>query len=277
MKVLIACEESQRVCMAFREKGHEAYSCDIQDCSGGHPEWHIKQDVIPLLNGYCSFKTVDGREHCIDGKWDLIIAHPPCTHLSSSGQWAYKKGKDINLKFEGIKFFMEFVKADCEKIAIENPIGVMSTEYRKPDQIIQPWMFGDKAQKSTCLWLKGLPLLTPTDIVEKGEFFEWTDKNGKKKRQAKYDLEILRKAKSSEERSRLRSVTFQGIANAMADQWGGELMDSRWQLKAFAVQNNCDAVLLTDGTIKKFMGERSNATTIYKLKDNKFYDWEIKQ
>ena len=229
MRVLVACEESQRVCMAFREKGHEAYSCDIIDCSGGHPEWHIKGDVLEILNpkpfyeternGIC-FKTADGEWHKIVGKWDLIIAHPPCTHLSSSGQWAYKKSKNINLKFEGIRFFMEFVKADCDKIAIENPIGVMSTEYRKPDQIIQPWQFGHKAQKSTCLWLKGLRPLTPTNIVEKGEFFEWIDKNGKKKRQAKYDLEILKKAKSAEERSRLRSKTFEGIAKAMAEQWG---------------------------------------------------------
>lgn len=239
MRVLVACEESQRVCMAFRAKGHEAYSCDIMDCSGGHPEWHIKGDVLKILNprinlipfvtlnGIVSddvkgiyFKTCDNIEHFVE-RWDLIIAHPPCTHLSSSGQWAYKKGKDISLKYEGIKFFMEFVNADCDRIAIENPIGVMSTEYKKPSQIIQPWQFGHKAQKSTCLWLKGLSLLTPTNIVEKGEFVEWIDKKtGRKKRQAKYDMEILKKTKTSEERSRLRSKTFEGIAQAMADQWG---------------------------------------------------------
>ena len=220
MKVLIACEESQTVCKAFREKGHEAYSCDIIECSGGHPEWHIQGDVLPLLNGNCEFKTVDDIKHKIEGKWDLIIAHPPCTHLSSSGQWAYKKGKDISLKYEGIKLFMEFVNADCDKIAIENPIGVMSTEYKKPSQIIQPWQFGHKAQKSTCLWLKGLPLLTPTNIVDKGEFVEWIDKKtGRTKRQSKYDMEILRTAKTSEERSKLRSRTFKGIAEAMAEQW----------------------------------------------------------
>ena len=221
MKILVACEESQAVCKAFREKGHEAYSCDIIECSGGHPEWHIKWDALALINGNCSFMTCDGAMHKIDGQWDMIIAHPPCTHLSSSGQWAYKKGKDISLKYEGIKFFMEFANADCEKIAIENPVGIMSTEYKKPTQIIQPYQFGHKAQKSTCLWLKGLPKLTPTDIVEKGEFVEWIDKKtGKKKRQAKYDLEILKKAKTSEERSRLRSKTFEGIAKAMAEQWG---------------------------------------------------------
>ena len=221
MKILVACEESQAVCKAFRERGHEAYSCDIIDCSGGHPEWHIKQDVLPLLNGRCEFHTADGQAHKIEGKWDLIIAHPPCTHLSSSGQWAYKKGKDISLKYEGIKFFMEFANADCEKVAIENPVGVMSTEYKKPSQIIQPWQFGHKAQKSTCLWLKGLPPLTPTNVVEKGEFVEWIDKKtGKKKRQSKYDVDILKTAKTREERSRLRSKTFEGIARAMVEQWG---------------------------------------------------------
>lgn len=224
MKILIACEESQTVCKAFRERGHSAFSCDIQDCSGGFPGWHIKGDVLPLLNGNCTFKTCDGTEWHIDGRWDLIIAHPPCTHLSSSGQWAYKKGKDISLKYEGIKFFMEFVNADCERIAIENPVGIMSSEYKKPSQIIQPWQFGHKAQKSTCLWLKGLPLLTPTNIVEKGEFVEWVDKKtGRTKRQSKYDVEILRTAKTSEERSRLRSKTFEGIANAMAEQWGDKI------------------------------------------------------
>ena len=223
MKILVACEESQAVTIELRKLGHEAYSCDLLDCSGGHPEWHIKGDVLYLLNGNCCFMTMKDEQHILDGKWDMIIAHPPCTHLSSSGQWAYSKGKDINLKYQGIKFFMEFVNADCEKIAIENPIGVMSKEYRKPNQIIQPYWFGDKAQKSTCLWLKGLPNLIPTNIVEKGEFFEWTDKNGNKKRQAKYDIEILKKARTSEERSRLRSKTFQGIAKAMAEQWAGKI------------------------------------------------------
>lgn len=223
MQILVACEESQAVTIELRKLGHEAYSCDLLDCSGGHPEWHIKADVLPLLNGNCGFKTMDNKEHFIKSKWDMIIAHPPCTHLSSSGQWAYSKGKDINLKYQGIKFFMEFVNADCNKIAIENPIGVMSKEYRKPNQIIQPYWFGDKAQKSTCLWLKNLSKLIPTDMVDKGEFFEWTDKNGNKKRQAKYDMEILKKAKTIEERSRLRSKTFPGIAKAMAEQWAGNL------------------------------------------------------
>lgn len=220
MKVLIACEESQAVCNEFRKLGHEAFSCDLYKSSGGHPEWHIQWNCLPLLNGNCEFVTESGDIHKIDGKWDLIIAHPPCTHLSSSGQWAYKKGKDINLKYEAIEFFMHFINANCDRIAVENPIGVMSSEFRKPDQIIQPYWFGDKAQKSTCLWLKGLPLLHPTNIVDKGEFVEWIDKKtGRKKRQSKYDMEILKIAKTGEERSKLRSKTFKGIAEAMATQW----------------------------------------------------------
>ena len=221
MNILIACEESQTVCNAFRKKGHNAFSCDIQPCSGGHPEYHIQGDVLPILNGNCTFNTADGITHTVVGRWDIIIAHPPCTHLSSSGQWAYNKGKDIKLKYEGIDFFMRFVKADCDKVVIENPVGIMSTEYQKPTQIIQPWQFGHKAQKSTCLWIKGLPKLIPTKIVEKGEFVEWVDKKtGRTKRQSKYDMDILRAAKTPEERSRLRSKTFAGIAEAMAEQWG---------------------------------------------------------
>ena len=148
MNVLVACEESQRVCIAFRERGHNAFSCDIEPCSGGHPEWHIMQDVIPLLNGRCSFKTMDGIKHSIDGKWDLIIAHPPCTHLAVSGARWFKEGKKpLWLQDEAAEFFMIFVNADCERIAIENPVCIMSTRYRKPDQIINPWQFGHPEQK----------------------------------------------------------------------------------------------------------------------------------
>ena len=147
MKVLVACEESQAVCKAFRERGHIAYSCDIMECSGGHNEWHIIQDVIPLLNGNCEFETVDGTKHKIDGKWDLIIAHPPCTRLCNSGQrWLYwgteeymaNKRKEQK---EAVEFFMKFVNADCDKIAIENPSGIMSTHYRKPDCTYNPYDF----------------------------------------------------------------------------------------------------------------------------------------
>lgn len=210
MKVLIACEESQRVCTEFRRLGHEAYSCDIIECTGGHPEWHIMQDVLPLLNGNCHFTTTDGTDHYIDGKWDLIIAHPPCTHLAVSGARWFKEGvKPISLQNDAAEFFMEFVNADCDKIAIENPICIMSTRYKKPNQIINPYQFGHLEQKKTCLWLKGLPPLTETDNV-----FDEMMKLPEKQRAR---IWWLGSGKSKE-----RSKTFPGIAKAMAEQWGGK-------------------------------------------------------
>ena len=202
MKVLVACEESQRVCIAFREKGHEAYSCDIIECSGRHPEWHIMQDAIPLLNGNCSFKTMDGERHMVDGEWDMIIAFPPCTDLAVSGARHFAKKRLDGRQQRSIAFFMEFVNANCNKIAIENPIGIMSSEHRKPDQIIQPWQFGHGETKATCLWLKNLPKLKPTNIVEGREQRVW-------------------RMPPSNDRARLRSQTYLGIAQAIADQWGG--------------------------------------------------------
>lgn len=221
MKLLVACEESQRVCAAFREKGHEAYSCDLQACSGGHPEWHIMQDVIPLLNGNCEFETVDGKKHKIESKWDLIIAHPPCTFLTVTanrwynveryGEKAIQRKKD---REKAINFFMEIAKADCEKIVMENPIGVVSTVWRKPDQIIQPYMFGDSAEKKTCLWLKGVEPLKATNAFNPPERLKFD--SGKTMPKWYADLWHLPR----EERSRLRSQTFPGIAKAMAEQWG---------------------------------------------------------
>lgn len=221
MNVLIACEESQRVCIAFRERGHNAFSCDIEPCSGGHPEWHIMQDVLPLLNGRCSFKTMDGIEHSIDGKWDLIIAFPPCTYLTVTGnRWfnvdrygekAIQRHKD---RKDAIDFFMDFANADCEKIAIENPVGIMSSQWRKPNQIINPWQFGDAFEKKTCLWLKGLPELTPTNIVE----IPPRKKFDSGKTMPSWYAEAWHLPK--EERAKLRSKTFPGIAKAMASQWG---------------------------------------------------------
>lgn len=229
MKILVACEESQAVTMELRKLGHEAYSCDVIECSGGHPEWHIKSDVIPLLSpgrstNYsgvtCSVNTQNGDVIYLPEKWDMIIAFPPCTHLCVSGARHFKQKIADGRQQQGIDFFMKFANADCEKIAIENPIGIMSSKWRKPNQIIQPWQFGDKFQKSTCLWLKGLPELEPTDIVEKGEFKEWVDKKtGKTKKQAMWFFEALSKAKSAEERSKIRSKTFPGIAKAMTKQW----------------------------------------------------------
>ena len=221
MKVLVACEESQRVCIAFKEKGHEAYSCDIQKCSGGHPEWHILGDCIPILNGNCTFTTQDGQSHTIDSKWDLIIAHPPCTRLCNSGQrWLYwgdeeyrnKKKKEQD---EAIAFFMVFVNADCDKIAIENPSGIMSTKYRKPDQSYNPYDFdGETECKKTCLWLKGLPPLQPTQNLPKEQRTQGIWK-------AHFDGKAY--AWNNPITAKLRSKTPIGVAKAMAEQWGNEL------------------------------------------------------
>ena len=220
MRILVACEESQRVTIALRERGHEAYSCDIVPCSGGHPEWHLQQDVTPLIKE----------------KWDMIIAFPPCTHLAVSGARHFEKKRADGRQRKAIEFFAQFLMADCPRIAIENPIGIISGSYipkwfpdlaekfnlpKKPTQIIHPWQFGDKAEKSTCLWLKGLPELTPTNIVEKDEFKEWIAKDGTKKRQPKWIYDALVNSKTAAERATIRSKTFPGIAEAMADQWAG--------------------------------------------------------
>lgn len=205
MKVLVACEESQAVCKEFRKLGHEAYSCDIVPCSGGHPEWHLQQDVLPLLKE----------------KWDMIIAFPPCTYLTVTGnRWfnidrygekAIQRHKD---RKDAIDFFMAFANADCEKIAIENPVGIMSSEWRKPNQIINPWQFGDAFEKKTCLWLKGLPELKPTNIVE----IPPRKRFDSGKSMPSWYAEAWHLPK--EERAKLRSKTFPGIARAMAEQWG---------------------------------------------------------
>lgn len=223
MKVLVACEESQRVTMEFRKLGHDAYSCDLLDCSGNHPEWHIKKDVTLLLNGNCIFNTVDGLEHEISGKWDMIIAFPPCTYLTVTGNrwYNYEKYGDKAIqrmldRNDAIKFFMTIANADCDKIAIENPVGIMSTQWRKPDQIIQPYQYGDAYEKRTCLWLKGLPMLSPTKIVEIPDRIQF--KSGKT--MAKWYVEAGNLSK--EQRALVRSKTFPGIAKAMATQWGSE-------------------------------------------------------
>ena len=220
MKILVACEESQEVCKAFRERGHIAYSCDIVECSGGHPEWHIKQDVIPLLNGHCTFETCDGQVHNLIKEWDIIIAFPPCTHLASSGaRWFEQKRKDGRQQ-EGIDFFLTFTKINCDKVVIENPVGIMSTIYRKPDQIIQPWMFGNNFSKSTCLWLKGVkPLKAKIVDKPKLETVEFINKkSGKVATMPKWYADAWKL--NPEERAKLRSKTFPGVAKAMAEQWG---------------------------------------------------------
>ena len=217
MKVLVSCEESQEVCKAFRAKGHEAYSCDLQECSGGHPEWHYTGDVLPLLNGNVTFLTDGGGTAVIDGKWDLMIAHPPCTYLCVTGnKWfdVEKYGDSARKRFvyryDAIVFFMEMALANVPKIAVENPIGIMSTAWRKPDQIIQPYMFGDPFEKKTALWLKGLPPLKPTNIVEPPP--RQVLSSGR--------TMPLWYSNCGGNRPKARSKTFPGIARAMAEQWG---------------------------------------------------------
>lgn len=196
----------------FRRRGHEAYSCDILPTSGGHPEWHIQGDVLPLL-----------RE-----KWDLIIAFPPCTYLTVTGnRWFFpkygRKAEERKRKREdAIRFFLAFAEADCPRIAIENPVGIISTVYKKPTQIIQPYYFGDEARKTTCLWLKGLPPLRPTNIVSCGDLVKRNGKSysvGASACYAKKDGKILRW--NDPETAKIRSKTFPGVARAMAEQWGG--------------------------------------------------------
>jgi hypothetical protein len=204
MKVLVACEESQAVCIAFRVKGHEAYSCDILPCSGGHPEWHLQMDV---------FEAIKLKE------WDIMIAFPPCTRLTVTANKWYKAEYRKRFPFileereSAVYFFLVLANSGIEKIAIENPVGIMSTRFRKPDQIIQPWQFGDKAVKKTCLWLKGLSPLLYTQIVtpEYKIFNSSTHKSGK----SKYPVLWTGKHNAKE-----RSKTFPGIAKAMAEQWG---------------------------------------------------------
>lgn len=231
MKILVACEESQAVTKELRRLGHEAYSCDIIECSGGHTEWHIMQDVLPLLDGDCEFVSMDGQKHKVAGKWDMIIAFPPCTHLAVSGAAHFEKKRADGRQREGIEFFCQFLNADCERVAIENPVGIISGNYvpqwfpdlakkyglpKKATQKIHPWQFGDSFEKTTCLWIKGLPEMVPTNIVDRGEFIR--HKSGKVKPKWFADAFSL----PPEERAKVRSKTFPGIAKAMAEQWAGQ-------------------------------------------------------
>ncbi len=235
VKVLIACEESQRVCTAFREHGIEAYSCDIQECSGGHPEWHIMGDCLPLLNGRCEFYTMDGTRHYIGRRWDMIIAHPPCTHIATSGARHFEKKRADGRQREGIEFFCRFLIADCDLIVIENPVGIISGDYVaihfpdlaekyglpiKPSQIIQPYEHGDPFRKATCLWFVGkVKPLVPGNIVEP-VLKEYISKSG-----VKYVFSIDYGSGDSESGKR-RSKTYPGIAKAMAEQWTPILLNN---------------------------------------------------
>lgn len=224
MKILLACEERQATTIELRKLGHESYSCDIQECSGRHPEWHILGDCLPLLNGKCEFTTMDGEIHKIYDRWDMIIAHPPCTYFSRAGMCNFsekkpKEYREARMKklLESYEFFKTIENADCDKIAIENPVGWLNTHHRKLKQIIHPYEFGHEVNKPTCFWLKGLPKLKSTKLVGRGEFRR--KPNGK-------TISIWFEKSSQKERSK----TFQGIAKVMAEQWagqikGGELME----------------------------------------------------
>jgi len=231
MKVLVACEESQAVTKELRKLGHEAYSCDLLPCSGGHPEWHFNCDIFKVIDSLGG-ELQDGSILSSDKNWELMIAHPPCTYLSVSGAKWYYHPDDSNLptskrrahprfphrakhREEALDFFIKLMNVSIDKIAVENPVGIISTRYRRPNQIVQPWMFGDEATKTTCFWTKNLPDLKPTKIVGKGERI--TFKSGKS--QPKWYSDAMVNAKTNKERQTLRSKTFPGIAKAIATQW----------------------------------------------------------
>ena len=219
MNILVACEESQAVTIELRKLGHNAFSCDIAECSGGHPEWHIMGDVLPLLNGNCVFDTISGEtingyvdtRHYIDGKWDMIIAFPPCTDLCVSGARHFERKRADGTQQRSIDFFMKFANADCDKIAIENPIGIMSSEWRKPNQIINPFQFGHPYCKKTCLWLKNLQNLEPTEFLKKPDSGWENQSFTKDGRYGGFNSKFSG--------AKARSKTFPGIAKAMAEQW----------------------------------------------------------
>ncbi len=209
MKILVACEESQRVCMAFRAKGHEAYSCDIEFCSGGKPEWHIWADVTPLLNGKCTFRTCDGQAHEID-KWDMIIAFPPCTYLSKAGSTnLYRNGQIDETRYDrgqqAAEFFLKIYNADCKKICIENPVPMKIFGLPQCSQVVEPYYFGVPVSKKTYLWLRGLPFLCPTNVIS-----------------PEYTFNTFPQFKNSfgKYRQKNRSKTFEEVAAAMALSWG---------------------------------------------------------
>jgi hypothetical protein len=218
MNILIACEESQVVCKAFREKGHNAFSCDIIECSGGHPEWHIHGDMLPLLNGRCSFTTMDGNTHTIGGKWDMIIAFPPCTKTSNAGARHLYKGGILNIPryYEGLcgkALFLSVWAADCDKVVIENPTPSKVFDYPEPTQKIQPYQFGHPFTKLTLLWERGVDPLQPTNVVEPERTWcpsgSYSGKHNDKHR-----------GMFTTDRAKNRSKTFTGVGKAMAEQWG---------------------------------------------------------
>lgn len=235
MRVIVGCESSQVVCKAFRELGHEAYSCDILPCDGDNPEWHIQADILTVINGGF-FRTQAGNTVYVE-RWDLGIFHPPCTFLTISAEWAYKDADFTRYsgvgyhqrvkpgtltgearrqaREESVLFCKTLLAAPIESIAMENPVGILSSRIRKPDQIIQPYQFGDDASKATCLWLKNLPLLKPTGYCQPRIV-------NRKQRWANQTDGGQNKLPPSEDRWKERSKTYEGIAKAMAEQWSME-------------------------------------------------------
>lgn len=220
MKILVACEESQAVTIELRNLGHEAYSCDIIECSGGHPEWHIMGDALQVVNGRCQFRTQDGTIHEIKTRWDMIIAFPPCTKTSNAGARHLWKGGVLNIQryYEGLcgkALFLAIWAADCEKVVIENPTPSKVFDYPEPTQAIQPYQFGHKFSKKTLLWERGVKPLVPTNIVEPERTWcpsgSYSGKHNDKHR-----------GMFTTDRAKNRSKTFPGIAKAMAEQWAGD-------------------------------------------------------
>ena len=239
LNILVACEESQAITKELRLLGHEAYSCDLLECSGGHPEWHFNMDVFKVIDKKGGVLQ-SGEKVKLKGDWDMMIAHPPCTFLAVSGaRWYYHpEDKDMPTSLrrphprfpdraydreEAIDFFVKLCEAPIDKIAVENPVGIISTLYKKPSQIVHPWMFGDEASKATCLWLKNLPILEPTNIVGKGE--RVVLRSGKSL--PKWYSDALTQSKSAAERRTMRSKTFEGMAIAMAEQWTEYLLKNK--------------------------------------------------
>ena len=223
LNILVACEESQTVCKAFRALGHRAFSCDLQDCSGGHPEWHVNGDCLPLLDGDCEFTTCDGTAHRQQGEWDLLVCHPPCTYMTLAGaRWMYPNGvlseERLALAMDGKRFFMQCLSAKCKHVAVENPKPMPVVELPTPTQSVQPYQFGEPYSKLTMLWLRGLPALQPTEVLQEHEPWlsnkYWIKKHGNNKRWAFQSAKV-------------RSKTFDGIARAMAEQWSKYIINSK--------------------------------------------------
>lgn len=220
MKILVACEESQAVTKELRRLGHEAYSCDIIDQSGGHPEWHIMQNVLPLLNGDCEFMSMDGKHHSVSGKWDMIIAFPPCTKTSNAGARHLWKGGKLNIQryFEGLcgkALFMAIWAADCERVCIENPTPSKVFDFPEPSQAIQPFEYGHPFTKKTLLWHRGVEPLKPTNIVQPQR--TWCPSGSYSGKHNDKHLGMF-----TTDRAKNRAKTFPGIAKAMAEQWAGQ-------------------------------------------------------